>query len=218
MINYKKKAELINSSLFNEYKKIRKSIQYFIRFGNGEEFFNENLYIEEVKCKGLYNYQTALELENFYNNTYKEDWNECRKIYNAHINRVKRVKDKVTKIFNTNKCIFVTLTFNDNSLNDLSSLTRRRYVQRFLEECSEDYVGNIDFGKKNEREHYHAVVQADKVDNTLWKYGIINFERVRSNVEDTSRISQYIAKLVNHAIKESTKQCRLLYPKKRKFI
>lgn len=224
MIDYNKKAELINSSLFNEYKKVRKSIQFFLRYGNEEDNignleiinFDENAYTKAVKEKNIYDYRTALKLDNFYDKQNHKDWQECRKIYNAHIDRVKRVKDRITKIFNSGSCIFLTLTFSDKSLSKTSAKTRREYVNDFLCKNSIDYVGNIDFGKKNEREHYHAVVQCDKVDNTLWKYGLINFERIRNNTEDTARISQYIAKLVNHAIKETTRQCRLLYPKKKK--
>lgn len=224
MIDYIKKSELIISSLFNEYRKVRKSIQFFVRFGYDKdnpcndigytEVFDEIEYIRLVKEKNLYDYHTALKLDKFYQETRKQDWNECRKIYNAHINRVKRVKDRITKILYSGSCIFVTLTFDNKVLNNTSSKTRREYAQRFFN-LSEDYVGNIDFGKKYEREHYHGVIQADKVNHTDWQYGRIGFERIRNNTDDTVRISRYIAKLVNHAIKETTKQCRLLYPKRK---
>ena len=91
--------------------------------------------------------------------------------------------------------------------------TRRKYVSRCLKKYNTLYVANIDFGKKNGREHYHAVISIDKVDNKDWLYGDIDFKRVRNkNIEeDKKRLSKYIAKLSNHAIKETTKRCCLLY-------
>ena len=52
---------------------------------------------------------------------------------------------------------FLTLTFNDYAMG-LAPDTRRQKIHRLLSKNCLDYVANIDFGKKKEREHYHAVI------------------------------------------------------------
>lgn len=123
-----------------------------------------------------------------------------------------RVKDKVRNIVEAGRCIFLTLTFTDDVLASTSEQTRRRYVSRFLKSQCECYVANIDFGSKNGREHYHALVYADKVDYSKWKYGAINGERVRTSDNALERVSRYVVKLARHAIKETAgKGRRIIY-------
>ena len=146
------------------------------------------------------------------NNKLKE-LNEVEKITKASRKRTKRLYKKVAKILLCGSCLFLTLTFTDNVLDSTNKETRRRYVSRFLKKYDSMYVANIDYGKKNGREHYHALICIDKVSNKDWLYGDIDFKRVRNNnIEtDTKRLSKYIAKLSNHAIKETTKRSCLLY-------
>lgn len=90
--------------------------------------------------------------------------------------------------------------------------------------------------KGTHREHYHAVVGA-RVSVKRWHYGFAfaetvkslddlrkpipkryqdlpeNVIKIRMQIDDEKRLSKYVAKLTNHAIKETTKQCRMLYPK-----
>jgi len=111
-------------------------------------------------------------------------------------------------------CLFLTLTFNDNTLNQTSAETRRKYVRRYLKQFNCAYVANIDFGSENGREHYHAVINTSRIDLALWRsYGNINVERVRNkSIElNKTRLSKYISKLSNHAIKETTRRCCLIY-------
>lgn len=123
----------------------------------------------------------------------------------------KKVRDKITKLVLTNNAIFITLTFNDKTLSKTSAETRRRYVARYLKLNCKEYVANIDFGALNGREHYHAVVSKD-IDFSKWyKYGVINAERVRPLENSTERISRYITKLTNHALKVGCIAPRLIY-------
>ena len=109
-------------------------------------------------------------------------------------------------------CIFLTMTFTDIVLNETSYDSRRRYVREYLKSQGDYYIANIDFGEKNDREHYHAVILADKVDYSPWhKYGAIKGQRVNVSVEDAKRLSKYVSKLTNPAIKETTKQHRVIY-------
>lgn len=103
---------------------------------------------------------------------------------------------------------FVTLTFDDPSLASTSEQTRKRYVQRWLNQNTRDYYANQDFGKKNGREHYHAVVAFnDKIEP--WEYGFSKFRKVKDKDENQTsyKLSGYITKLANHAGKLGTGKC-----------
>lgn len=97
-------------------------------------------------------------------------------------------------------------------MNSTSEETRRKYVRRFLKENCICYVANKDFGARNGREHYHAVVLLkSKINYSKWNYGSINGQKIRLNGTSDVRLSKYIAKLTNHAIKETCKRNALIY-------
>lgn len=125
--------------------------------------------------------------------------------------RARRIRDKFTKMVESGNAIFVTLTFNDKTMAKTSLLTRRRYVSRYLKQNSNFYVANIDFGAKNEREHYHALVDKDLILNNWHKYGGIKVERVHNTKDDIMAVSKYVSKLTNHALKVEGIQPRLIY-------
>lgn len=140
------------------------------------------------------------------------------RINDAKKHKVARLRDRVESIISYNNSLFITLTFTDEVLNTTQPHIRRKYVQRFLKKYCLNYVANVDYGKKNHREHYHAVVLVDKLDHNSWRYGAINFKRINYDVEhDTlEKLTMYVAKLTNHAIKETCKRCYLIYPKIKK--
>ena len=140
---------------------------------------------------------------------------ESIRVNDAKKHKVSRLRDRVESIISYNSSLFVTLTFTDKVLSSTSDKTRRRYVVRFLKKYTLNYVANVDFGARNHREHYHAVILADKIDHKAWPYGAINFKRIHYDCDkDTiNKLSLYVAKLTNHAIKETCKRCYLIYPK-----
>lgn len=140
---------------------------------------------------------------------------ESYRINNAYYHRLSRLKSKICKIV-SKRSFFLTLTWEDKYLRPDSPLylnesTRRRYVQRYLKDNCTDYVANIDYGEKGGREHYHAVVQSDRIYSKKWKYGNLDFEIITYTDNDSLLLAKYVDKLVNHAIKESTKRCAILY-------
>ena len=138
---------------------------------------------------------------------------EAIRLNNARYHRISRLKQRISSIISY-RSYFLTLTFTNHYLFSTEEKTRRRYVHYFLKSISNDYVANIDFGKKNHREHYHAVVQAEFIDSHLWKYGNLDFELIEATSnDDIERLSKYTAKLANHAIKETCKRNHLIYPK-----
>lgn len=146
---------------------------------------------------------------------------EAERVNTASYKRTKRLKDKMRKLLETKKSIFLTLTFKDSVLDSTSVETRKKYVQRYLKEYCSIYIANIDYGSINEREHYHAVIipKDDKINLKPWtdNYGGTKVKRVhldsnKNNEEISSaRLSKYINKLTNHAIKETTHQNRIIY-------
>lgn len=135
---------------------------------------------------------------------------ESCKIVKAEKNRATRLNKKMSELL-TKSCIFLTLTFTDNTLASTSSETRRRYVHYYLKSQAAHFIANLDFGAKNCREHYHAVIQAEQVEIEPWrKFGALNVKKIHSTSNPIA-LSKYIAKLTNHAIKETTKRTAIIY-------
>lgn len=125
--------------------------------------------------------------------------------------KAKKVRDKISDLVLSGKAIFITLTFTDKILAKTSVITRRRYVARYLKANSKNYVANIDFGSKKGREHYHALVDSDIDFSNWYKYGAVKVERVRTSESDLARVSLYVSKLTNHALKVGENAPRLIY-------
>lgn len=146
---------------------------------------------------------------------YQELWFEAKRINSAHYSRSRRLWKRIYSMMSKGQCIFLTFTFTDKTLNETTFENRRRYVREFLKSQSDYYVANLDFGSDNEREHYHAVILADSVDYSKWhRYGAIKGLKCKCSVNDAKRLSKYVSKLTNHAIKETTRQSRLIYGRK----
>ena len=172
----------------------------------------------------IYNYKTG-ELEmtlddaKFYDMVYMNDsdYIEAMKINNCSYHRAMRLKKRIAEYLQMGQCIFLTLTFTDETLKNTNEETRKKYVKRYLKSCSNYYIANIDYGKKNEREHYHAIILSEKINYKMWhKYGAIKGEKIRSNGISEKRLGKYISKLTNHAIKETTKRNAIIYSSENK--
>lgn len=143
-----------------------------------------------------------------------KEFRECFKINTASYKRTKRLKERIESMLLNGACLFLTLTFNDDTLNNTTLKERRVAVSRYLKSFNCPYVANIDYGAKNHREHYHAIINIDKVNYALWnKYGAINGEKIRNKdiKSDKTKLAKYICKLTNHAIKETTQRSSLIY-------
>lgn len=149
----------------------------------------------------------------------KAEVDEAKKVLHAHFERTIRLKDKITAYVHPvarmlyGECVFLTLTFNDKTLASTTAATRRRYIARYLKKFSCNWVANIDYGGKNGREHYHALLLGEPLDYKDWhQYGAIKGEKVRLSDNDSpTKLAKYISKLTNHAIKETAQGNRMLY-------
>lgn len=135
---------------------------------------------------------------------------ESIRIENAYRHKLNRLEKRISRIINnTEFACFVTFTFDEKHINS-NDESKRKYVRRWLKKYCTDYVANVDYGEKNGRIHYHAVVSADsKFDCHTWSYGAIKFKTIIRN--DTKKLSQYVNKLTNHALKESATRQVLIY-------
>lgn len=146
--------------------------------------------------------------------------------------RVRKYIEMMFNIFKTSKLYFVSLTFNDDVLSSTSETTRRKYLIRYLKSINDYYIANIDYGKKNEREHYHCIIPIKDDDievfnakkniyhnkGAIWKYGFETCKCINREIDDLTRISIYIDKFANHTIKETTKNTRVIYSDELKYL
>lgn len=140
-------------------------------------------------------------------------FDEAVRIIDADRARHKRLKERISKFLSMGQCFFLTLTFTNEVLENTLPETRRTYVRRFLKSYSDHFVANIDFGDQNGREHYHAVMVSDFFIQDDWDYGFSLGQVIRYNTDDPIAIAKYIAKLTNHAVKESCKRNSIIYSK-----
>jgi hypothetical protein len=183
---------------------------------------NYRLYQKEVN--GLYypsliNYSYK-ELENEFTNFVNLYGYTTLKIANnlnrASYQRTARLKERIREAVESGSAWFITITFNPETLSKTNEKTRRVYVSRWLKSLTPFYVANIDYGKEKGREHYHAVITSDQRPPKSWSYGFVDILKVKTTETDTKRISKYISKLTNHAIKHTTKSKRIIYSRQTK--
>lgn len=162
-------------------------------------------------------------------------WLAARKLNQSRYARSTRLRRRLEPLIYSGNAYWVTLTFRDAVYDSTSAKTRRDYVSRFLKSSTDYYVANIDFGDHHTyldvdgvekvataREHYHAVVfgrLASKVaengrESPDWPYGFAKQVRIRACADSLMRLPIYIAKLTNHALKESVPNIRYIYSKK----
>lgn len=151
----------------------------------------------------------------------------------ANYARYKRLYNKVCSILDYDNVFFLTFTFDNSKISinleesfyntdafiKFRTKTRDR-LTRLLNTFCVDYVGNEDFGSKNDRFHYHVLVACEDADCSNlaynWPYGYIKIKDRYSN--DISRLSNYVNKLARHSIKTTNKRSNLIYPRASRHI
>jgi hypothetical protein len=99
---------------------------------------------------------------------------------------------------------FVTLTYKDENLPSEKKCYDQ--MKNWSREYCELFISNIDYGDENGRIHIHSMCvpkQNIKLVKT-WKHGAINLQKIRKD-SDARKLVLYITKLMQHAIKDSTK-------------
>jgi uncharacterized membrane protein YcjF (UPF0283 family) len=108
---------------------------------------------------------------------------------------------------------FITLTYK-NIVNEYRAIQDMRTWSK--KNC-ELFISNIDHGDENGRIHIHSVCTPYKDVRLVesWKHGIINVLKIRNNKIDGRKVVMYVAKLVNHSVKNTAN--KLIRSKKRKI-
>jgi hypothetical protein len=112
----------------------------------------------------------------------------------------------------------VSLTFTDEVLNSTNEETRKAYVRRWLNSTAVDYFACIDYGKENEREHYHAICVFDKnletfkakrrtyyklPEENAWEHGFYSIRKIADNEKDRRKAVYYAFKASEYAFKNA---------------
>lgn len=198
-INYDLKSKVLKEGLVDHYKRISKAkYAEYVKVSWGE-----------IIPTSYHDINEALEDEAFFISENKEEWLEAGKVAHADYKRTKLLRHKIQKMLDAGDCVFATLTFTDDTLNKTSVATRRRYVTRYLKSQQGTYIANIDYGGKNGREHYHAVVLG-RLDPKQWEYGALNVKKI-IKASKPVKLAKYVNKLTNHAIKETCKRNAIIY-------
>ena len=124
------------------------------------------------------------------------------------------------------KMVFGTITVNDNFLK-LDYENQKKKIQRYLKKSFFYVIKNADYGKKNDRLHYHFIglTFEDLIDterkshkgrplynikNDKWKDGFLpTYEIIPYDTNDKKRLANYLVKLNNHSNKMSVKRTKL---------
>lgn len=144
--------------------------------------------------------------------------NEYERILSSRYMKVSRIKKHlVCMVSHRRYSYFITFTFDDNYINKCQR-TKRDLIKSSLNSFSSDilYILNIDYGKKTEREHFHAIVSTDNSSDLsnhlkLTYPCFTKCEYIRLESDDIKRLSKYINKLTNHCCKDSTYNKRIVY-------
>lgn len=139
------------------------------------------------------------------------------KLLNARIQKVGRIKKRLLYLLLRYKYIwFCTFTFTDKYINK-SERTKRDLIKAVLNTHDFKYILNIDYGKQTQRQHFHCILATD-IDMDVNQYfqnfydgGFSLSIQCKKGVEDLTRLTKYIDKLVNHCIKATTRRQRLVY-------
>lgn len=166
----------------------------------------------------------------FKNNIDYEKNLDLERKLNSHYQKVSRTKKRFIYLLARFKFIyFVTFTFND-TLMDKCDRVKKDCIKDCLNSFSDDihFILNRDYGKLNDREHFHCLVatNSDKdilnhINNNYFVYdecnrqwikgGIVWVQRVVINKKSLKSLPKYINKLSNHATKSTTKSSRVYY-------
>lgn len=145
-----------------------------------------------------------------------EENKEYEKILQARYQKVSRIKKRFMYLLTRYDYVwFCTFTFSNDYINKCTR-TKRDLIKSVIDTHDFKYILNIDYGKKNEREHYHCVLATNwNIDVNQYfqsHYPCFTFSHIcKKGRYDFESLSKYINKLTNHCIKATTKRQRLLY-------
>lgn len=200
-----KKQLLTETKLYQTYTELRKKA-----FINGLIVYNYKSINGQLMPAGIADFD-------YFKPLTKEQVIECENIRCARKKQRQKIENHIDYLFRKNyKLYFVTFNFNDDALK-LKANTRKQKVRRLLSQC-DDYILNIDYGKENEREHYHAIIAFKENNHETYKndykkikikqfdsynLGFYDVQEIRREGKSKEKLARYITKLTSHSIKVS---------------
>ena len=141
---------------------------------------------------------------------------DFERILKARYQKCSRIKKRFVYLLTRFDYIwFVTFTFDNYYINK-SDRSKRDLMKSVLNTHDFKYMLNIDYGKKNEREHYHCIL-ATNIDFNVNQFLQSHYPchclaiQCKKGKNDFKRLLKYINKLTNHCLKSTTKNRRMLY-------
>ena len=218
MKNKTKKQEILNNGKFKELKNLDRTL--YKKYECNLFDFIEEIDIND-KNKQIASYRELIIYILTHANI-KDITIEEIKCYFQLINAKKIKANRIRKqiqyyALRGYPIIFGTFTFNEEALK-LNPKYRKEIITRELNKNPNivDYIGNIDFGKENEREHYHYIIFCKKDFmpiinehkniinlNINYNKGHSFYEEVNNDKTDFAKIGNYINKLPYHALKRN---------------
>lgn len=143
-----------------------------------------------------------------------------------------RLKKRIQTMLQKYKCLFITMTFNDATINATNKETRERYIKDFLNHHTALYIANKDYCKRTKREHYHAIIttctlkltsqerriysDALKFNLNAYKYGFIQYQKIACDwkIKGDKDFSKMASQLMKHFFKDTTNGARVIYSRK----
>lgn len=132
---------------------------------------------------------------------------QWHKELNNTLSKRYRIKEKIKKY---NEIYFITLTIDNEHIKNKKETFERKLKEIFK---NTNYIANEDFGKINERLHYH-ILSEENINLDKWIYGFTSKFKTNQDTKDITRLSCYITKLANHTIKKGTG--KIIYGRKKK--
>lgn len=154
-----------------------------------------------------------------FNNQIKFEQNlEYERILKARYMKIGRIKKRFLYLLCRYEYLyFVTFTFDDKNLIK-SDRFKKDIIKESLYNFDDDikYILNVDYSPINDREHYHGVVATNCpcnfINYLMLAYPNIAYsERIRLDLKSFTKVSKYINKLSNHAVKSGSRNKRVLY-------
>lgn len=194
------KIRVLNSDLPKQIKKVNKQIYLHSRERESGELYRHKpcTYEESIEALRLLSAHPDFDIACKLNRSYKD--------------KIRRLRQRLSFMLENGNCIFLTLTFTDFYIT-LPFEQLRRYIRQYLNSLNCHYICNADWGEKNGRLHFHAIVMLDNIEHSSYKYGAINFKRIYNCEESSRRLAHYLVKLSQHCVKDSTKLTNIMYSK-----
>lgn len=132
--------------------------------------------------------------------------------------RRKRIRRYIKEMAAQGRLYLVSLTFGD-CYDTTTRVSRDKYAREWLNKHTADYMACLDIGKKNGREHYHAIARFDypleefkakrqtyvrPVDEShAWRHGFFTIKPIETDENDLNKTLGYAFKASTYAFKVS---------------